>query len=83
MSPRLKRLSGRDVIRILGTFGFHVVNTHGSHCKLRRELADGSRQTLTLPLHAELATGTLHAIYRQAAKFVPARDLRPHFFRET
>ena len=80
MSPRLKRLSGRDVVRILLLFGFQVVNTRGSHCKPRRETADGTRQTLTLPLHPELAPGTLHAIYRQAARFVPARDLHPHFF---
>ena len=80
MSPRLKRLSGRDVVRILMTFGFQVVNTRGSHCKLRRETEDGVRQTITLPLHPELAPGTLHAIYRQAARFVPASQLRPHFF---
>lgn len=80
MSPRLKRLSGRDVVRILVTFGFEVVNIRGSHCKLRRETPDGSRQTLTLPLHPELAPGTLHAIYRQAARFVPTSELHPHFF---
>lgn len=80
MSPRLKRLSGRDVVRVLTTFGFDVVNTRGSHCKLRRIAPDGARQTLTLPLHEELATGTLHAIYRQAVRFLPAADLHRHFF---
>ena len=62
--------------------GFDVVNTRGSHCKLRRVAADGSRQTLTLPLHEELATGTLHAIYRQAVRFLPAADLHRQFFTE-
>lgn len=35
---------------------------------------------LTLPLHDELAAGTLHAIYRQALRYVPADELRPYFF---
>ena len=82
MSPRLKRLGGRDVLRALRTFGFDVVNTRGSHAKLRRITADGSRQTLTIPLHDELAPGTLHAIYRQALRFVPADELHGHFFAE-
>lgn len=82
MSPRLKRLSGRDVVRVLATFGFEVVNTRGSHCKLRRTLPDGTRQTLTLPLHAELAPGTLHALYRQTLRYIPAADLHAHFFRD-
>ena len=82
MSHRLKRLSGRDVVRVLATFGFEVVNTRGSHCKLRRTLPDGTRQTLDAAPHAELAPGTLHAIYRQALRYVPAADLHAHFFRD-
>lgn len=82
MSPRVKRLSGRDVVRVLTTFGFEVVNTRGSHCKLRRLSPDGTRQTLTLPLHDELAPGTLHAIYRQALRYLPSAELHPHFFRD-
>lgn len=68
------------MIRALGKFGFEVVNTRGSHAKLRRIAPDGSRQVLTLPLHHELATGTLHAIYQQALRYVPADELRPCFF---
>lgn len=45
-------------------------------------MATRDRQVLTVPLHKELATGTLHAIYRQALKFVPADQLRPYFFHE-
>lgn len=61
-------------------FGFEVVATGGSHAKLRRVTADGERQTLTVPLHKDLATGTLHAIYRQALRFVPDEQLRSWFF---
>lgn len=80
MPPKLRRLSGRDILRALGAFGFQVVATRGSHAKLRRLLPDGARQILTVPLHRTLADGTLRAIFRQACRFVPEVDLRPWFF---
>ena len=80
MSLRPKQLSGRDVAAILVRLGFEVVATRGSHCKLRRTIGSGTRQTLTIPLHATLAQGTVHAIYRQACRFVPEADLQPHFY---
>ena len=80
MPGRLRPLTGREVLRALGTFGFEVVSTRGSHAKLRRVLADGTRQTLTVPVHRTLAAGTLHAIYRQALRYLPERELRRWFF---
>ena len=78
--PRLKTLSGPDVVRILSEFEFLVASQRGSHIKLRRVLADGIRQTLTIPNHRELDTGTLRAIYRQALRYVGDEELRPHFY---
>ena len=69
------------MLGVLGTFGFQVVNTRGSHAKLRRVRADGTREPLTVPLHDELAQGTLHATYRQALRYIPAHELHSHFFR--
>ncbi len=80
MTPRLKRLSARQILRILHGFGFDVISIRGSHAKLRREVEGGSRQVLTIPLHRELVPGTVQAIYRQALRFVAEEDLRPHFF---
>jgi predicted RNA binding protein YcfA (HicA-like mRNA interferase family) len=77
--PKLRRLSGADVVAIVRGFGFEAVSQRGSHIKLKRAAASGS-QTLTVPAHAELDTGTLRAILRQAARFVPERDLHPHFY---
>jgi hypothetical protein len=48
--------------------------------KLRRVLANGARQNLTVPSHDELDRGTLHAIYRQASRYITEADLRPHFY---
>lgn len=80
MPPKLRRLSAREVLRALGTFGFEVVATRGSHAKLRRILRNGTRQILTIPLHRSLADGTLRAIVRQACRFVPEAELRRWFF---
>jgi predicted RNA binding protein YcfA (HicA-like mRNA interferase family) len=80
--PKLKVLSGQDVIGILLLFGFIVTGQKGSHIKAARTLADGSRQTLTIPNHAHLDKGTLKAIYRQASRYVAESELKPHFYTE-
>ena len=80
MTLRLRRLSARDVLSILKGFGFEVVATRGSHAKLRRDIGGGETQTLTVPLHKELDLGTIRAIYRQAARFIPEGDLRSLFY---
>lgn len=78
--PKLRRLSGKEVIAILLRFGFATVSQKGSHVKLARTLAAGERQILTVPLHSELDTGTARAILRQAARYIPLTDLAPHFY---
>ena len=78
--PRLRRLSATDVLRILHRSGFEVVAQRGSHAKLVRVSAENERQVLIVPLHRNLATGTLRAIYRQAARLVPSVALRQAFF---
>ncbi len=80
--PRLKRLTAPEVVGVLGRFGFEVASTRGSHAKLVRIVDSGEKQVLTVPMHAQLRTGTVRAIYRQASRFVPVTDLRPEFFSE-
>ncbi len=80
--PKLRRLSGAEVIRILGRFGFTVHSQRGSHAKLRREQPDGTVQSLTVPTHPELDSGTCRAIVRQASRFISEEALRPHFYSE-
>jgi predicted RNA binding protein YcfA (HicA-like mRNA interferase family) len=79
MPPRLRRLSGKDVVRTLGLFGFEIAKQPGSHVKLRRQIGEAV-QVLTIPVHRELDTGTLRAIFRQACRYVAEQDLRRHFF---
>jgi predicted RNA binding protein YcfA (HicA-like mRNA interferase family) len=77
---KLRQLSAREVLRALGSFGFQVVAIRGSHAKLRRITASGERQSLTVPIHKAIAPGTLHAIFRQACRYIPEADLRSWFF---
>ena len=62
MSPALPVVSGRDVVKALGRCGFAEVSQHGSHVKLRNPEA----HTVIVPMHRELAPGTLRSILRQA-----------------
>jgi predicted RNA binding protein YcfA (HicA-like mRNA interferase family) len=55
------------------------VSQRGSHVKLVREVA-GTRQVLTVPLHAELDPGTLRAIFRQVNRFISEQEIHPHFY---
>jgi predicted RNA binding protein YcfA (HicA-like mRNA interferase family) len=69
-------------VQALRRLGFELVSTRGSHAKLRRTGPGGESQTLTIPLHKEIASGTLRAIYRQTAKLVPGPEARRLFFRD-
>lgn len=81
---RLKRLSSREILRLLGDFGFQVESMRGSHAKLvRRRRTEGDREVrevLVVPVHRESRIGTGRAIYRQASRFVPEDQLKPRFF---
>ncbi|MBI2459646.1 MAG: type II toxin-antitoxin system HicA family toxin [Parcubacteria group bacterium] len=57
-----KILSGKQVIKILcREFGFYFVSQKGSHVKLKK--TEKAREIITIiPLHKELARGTLKGI---------------------
>ena len=77
---KLKKLSGKEVISILNQFGFEAINQRGSHIKLRR-VKNNLKQTLLIPNHKEIDTGTLRAIVRQAGRYIPLEELNKHFYR--
>lgn len=79
--PRLKVLSGKDVIKILESFNFAVASQKGSHIKLRRTI-NTRNQTVTIPDHKELDKGTLLAIFNQVSKYISESELIPHFYND-
>lgn len=57
-----KTFSGKEVVKILcREFGFSFVSQKGSHVKLRKH-NHGKVITTIIPLHRELAHGTLRGI---------------------
>ena len=62
---RLRVLSGREVCRILESFGFVKVRRRGSHVAMQETGADGT-VTVPEPDHLELRVGTLMSIIRQS-----------------
>ena len=71
--PKLPRVSGREVVKRLERLGFIQVRQRGSHAVLRKESAEGAVGCV-VPLHDELAVGTLRGVLRQAG--VTAEEFR-------
>ena len=63
--PKLPRLSGKEVIKALSKIGFEHVRTRGSHAILNKQTVYG-KITIPVPLHKEIAKGTLKSIMKQA-----------------
>ena len=59
--PELPRISGKEAIRVFLALGFIKVRQKGSHVVLRR----GDRGCV-VPLHNDLAIGTLRSAIKQA-----------------
>jgi predicted RNA binding protein YcfA (HicA-like mRNA interferase family) len=76
---KLRQLSGDDVVNILKSFGFQVQSQKGSHIKLRRSI-DDKKETLIIPNHSRLDTGTCRGILRQASRYIPEEELREFFY---
>ena len=62
--PKLPIISGLDVVKILSKIGYVHKRTSGSHAILQKETEQG-KITIPVPLHKELAKGTLKSIMRQ------------------
>ena len=62
--PGLPRVSGREAARAFASIGYDIVRQRGSHLRLRHPT--NARPPLTVPDHAELKTGLLRALIRDA-----------------
>jgi len=78
--PKLRVLSGKELVDILSKFDFCVLEQNGSHVKLRRFSVSGEKQTLLIPMHKEMDKGLTRAIFKQASFYIPEKDLKKHFY---
>jgi len=61
-----RQFSGEEVATVLIDNGYYPVDRTGSHLKLRYENPQtGEIRNVTVPLHDEIATGTLRGIADQ------------------
>jgi len=65
MRPKLPVVSGKELIRVLEKLGYQAVRQKGSHVRLYHS-TDTEKSPLTVPLHDELAKGTLKQVMRDA-----------------
>jgi len=73
--PELSHISGNEAINLFERMGFKVVRQRGSHVVLRKD-----DRGCVIPLHKELAAGTLRSAIKQAgitdADFINAYENR-------
>ena len=63
--PKLHRLYGKEIITTLEKLGFQQIRQKGSHVVLKKQTATGEVGCV-VPLHRQVAVGTIHGILRQA-----------------
>ncbi|MGO9113803.1 MAG: type II toxin-antitoxin system HicA family toxin [Thermoguttaceae bacterium] len=65
--PRIPRdVSGAELARKLGAYGYQVTRQTGSHMRLTRNKS-GSDLHVTIPRHSALRVGTLNGILTEVA----------------
>ena len=62
---RLPDVSGRDLVKALSKAGFEILRQKGSHVSMEKSDRTGHWRTV-IPMHQELARGTLHDILKQS-----------------
>ncbi len=78
--PRLRVLSGKELLKIFAIYGFRKIDQHGSHVKIRRVIS-GNKETLTIPMHSEIDKGLLKQIFLQSSGYISEKDLYRHFYK--
>ena len=64
--PRLPVLSGKEIIKALVKIGFEEIRQKGSHVIMKKQTLAGDIGCV-VPLHKEVALGTLKGILKQAS----------------
>ena len=62
---KYKHLSGERIVKTLERIGFVQARQRGSHVVMKKILPEGAIGCV-VPMHREVAVGTLHALLRQA-----------------
>ncbi|MCX6717860.1 MAG: type II toxin-antitoxin system HicA family toxin [Candidatus Taylorbacteria bacterium] len=77
--PKLRRISGKNLVKLLLAEGFSEVRQKGSHIRMVMKVASITYY-LTIPLHEELDRGTLKSIMRSLERCFSADILKKIFY---
>ncbi len=79
MSRKLRILSGKDVLKIIGQYGFIQTRSVGSHVRMTYKVSNSSFH-ITIPLHKELKRGTLSDIIKELEQCINKETLEKDFY---
>jgi len=79
--PKIKHLSGKEVIKILKSLDFIVSRQKGSHIILKRVISS-EEQIILVPNHTTIDRGTLHSIYKKLMLYVNESEIKEYFYTE-
>ena len=66
MGSKYPVLKPSEIIRVLKEFGFVFKSQRGSHAKFVKSTENAPVKTVIVPMHEEVAKGTLQSILEQA-----------------
>jgi predicted RNA binding protein YcfA (HicA-like mRNA interferase family) len=79
--PKMKVLSGKDVVRFLERHGFLVVSQKGSHIRMISR-SDQRKVTVVVPNHKVLKRGMQHQIMKESLRSISAAEVFEFFYTE-
>ncbi len=77
--PKLRRISGKELVRILLSEGFSEIRQIGSHVRLVKKVTTTSHY-ITVPLHSELDRGTFKSIIRSLERCFDEEKIKRLFY---
>ncbi|MFA6405096.1 MAG: type II toxin-antitoxin system HicA family toxin [Candidatus Paceibacterota bacterium] len=77
--PRLRQVSGKDIVSLLTKEGFRKIRQKGSHVRLALK-ANDTFYYITVPLHSEVDRGTLKSIIRSLERCLNSEKIKELFY---
>jgi predicted RNA binding protein YcfA (HicA-like mRNA interferase family) len=78
--PKLIRISGEELIKVLQKEGFVLLRQKSSHVRLSKE-SNGDTCFVTIPLHSEIDRGTLKNILRSVENYLTSGFIKDNFYK--
>lgn len=76
--PRLRVISGRELVRVLVSEGFTVERIVGSHYSLKNPYIS---RLVVIPVHNTIAKGTFASIVKEILPFVSEKTIKKYLYR--